>query len=35
MMEGHTAKLTVDDSARTEAVVAHYERHIDFERLLA
>jgi hypothetical protein len=34
MMEGHTAKLTVDDTTRTEAVLSHYERHIDFDRLL-
>ena len=34
MIENYTAKLNADDSKRTDAVVDHYTKHIDHERIL-
>ena len=33
-IEGFTAKLTVEDASRTDAVVDHYSSHINIDRLL-
>ena len=34
-VDSHVAKMSVRDTARVDAAVAHYEPHIDFDKLLA
>lgn len=33
-IQSFTAKMHISDPARVNAAIAHYEPHIDFERLL-